>query len=64
MSEPMSEDDYPEDVHVVSFPPFKLEGDNISLNYIKEGDKCPFRPLNVQLDNSEVQNNKKTSKSE
>jgi len=50
-SEPLSEDDYPDDV-VVSFPPFELEGDKISLNYIKEESRNLFRPLNTQIDES------------
>jgi hypothetical protein len=53
MEEPMSEDDCPDD-RIVSFLPFELEGDSISLNFIREerrGDGL-FRPLNVQLENS------------
>jgi len=51
MKEPLSEDDYPDD-RVVSFQPFVLEGDKISLNYIKEENKDYFKPLNVQVENS------------
>jgi len=50
-SEPLSEDDYLDDV-VVSFPPFELEGDKVSLNYIREEGKDFFRPLNTQIDES------------
>ena len=35
MTEPLSEDDYPED-EIVSFPHFELEGDKVSLNYINK----------------------------
>jgi len=51
-SEPLSEDDYPDD-RIVSFPHFDLEGDNISINYIKEENKDFFRPLNVQIESYE-----------
>jgi len=34
------------------FPPFELEGDKVSLNYIKEEGKDFFRPLNTQIDES------------
>jgi len=47
-SEPLSEDDCPDD-RIVSFPPFDLEGDKVSMNYIKEENKDFFRPLNVQI---------------
>jgi len=50
-TEPLSEDDYPDD-RIVSFPPFELEGDKISLNYIKEENQNFFRPLNVQIESS------------
>jgi hypothetical protein len=48
--EPLSEDDCLEDVRIVSFKPFELENEKISLNYIKEENKDFFRPLNTQLD--------------
>ena len=51
-TEPLSEDDYPDD-RVVSFPPFELKGDRISLNYIKEERHDFFRPLNFQIESSE-----------
>jgi len=50
-SEPLSEDDHPDDV-VVSFPHFELEEDKVSLNYIKEEGKALFRPINTQIDES------------
>jgi hypothetical protein len=50
--EPLSEDDYPDD-RIVSFQPFELEGDKISLNYIRQEGQDFFRPLNVQIENSE-----------
>jgi len=40
-SEPMSEDDSPDD-DVVSLPPFEHEGDKISVNYIREEGKDFF----------------------
>ena len=52
-SEPLSEDDYPDD-HIVSAPPFELGEDNISINYIKEEGKDFFRPLNVQIKETNV----------
>jgi len=52
LTEPLSEDDYPDD-RIVSSAPFELEGDNISLNYIKEENQDFFRPLNVQIESSE-----------
>ena len=54
MTEPMSEDDYPEDVRIVSFKSFELEGNKISLNYIKEEDHDLYRPLNAQVEGSEI----------
>ena len=51
-TDPLSEDDYPND-RVVSFLPFELEGDKISLNFIKEESQEFFRPLNVQIESSE-----------
>jgi hypothetical protein len=51
-TEPLSEDDCPND-RVVSFLPFELEGDKISLNFIKEEGQEFFRPLNVQIESSE-----------
>jgi len=50
-SEPMSEDDYPDDV-VGSSPPFEHEGDEVSVNYIKEEGKRFFRPINTQVNES------------
>ena len=50
MKEPLSEDDYPDDVRIVSFKPFELGKDKISLNYIKEENKELFRPLNTQIE--------------
>jgi len=36
MTEPLSEDDYPDD-SIVSFPAFEIvDGEKISLNYIRE----------------------------
>jgi hypothetical protein len=49
-SEPLSEDDCPEDVRVVPFPPFEQAGDKISLNYIKDEGQEFFRPLNTQIE--------------
>ena len=54
ITEPMSEDDYPKGIRVISFKPFELEGDNVSLNYIKEEKRKLFRPLNAQIDNSKT----------
>jgi hypothetical protein len=54
-SEPMSEDDYPEDVHVISFPPFETEGKERSFNYIKEGKQDFYKPLNVQIDEADAE---------
>ena len=51
MKEPLSEDDCPEDIRIVSFPPFELGEDKLSLNYIKEGERNFFRPLNAQIEN-------------
>jgi hypothetical protein len=34
-TEPLSEDDYPDD-RIVSFPSFEIEGDRISVNEIKQ----------------------------
>jgi hypothetical protein len=53
--EPLSEDDYPDD-RIVSFQPIEMDGEKISFNYIKEEGQDFFRPLNVQIENSE--NNK------
>jgi len=55
-SEPMSEDDCPDDV-VVSLPPFELGGDKISINYIKEESKDFFRPINTQIEINVVPDN-------
>jgi len=52
MKEPLSEDDYPDD-RVVSFPPFEAEGEKRAFNFIKEEGQDFFRPLNVQIENSE-----------
>ena len=49
--EPLSEDDYPDD-RIVSFQPFELEGEKISYNYIKQEGRDLFRPLNVQIEDS------------
>jgi hypothetical protein len=50
--EPLSEGDYPDD-RIVSFLPFETEGIKRSFNYIKEEGQDFFRPLNVQIENSE-----------
>ena len=47
-SDPLSEDDYPDD-HIVSTQPFELGEDDVSINYIKEEGKDFFKPLNVQI---------------
>jgi hypothetical protein len=49
MAEPLSEDDCPEDVRIVSFP-FEQRGEKISRNYIREEGQDFFRPLNVQIE--------------
>jgi hypothetical protein len=49
-SEPLSEDDCPQDVRIVSTKPFGLEGEEITLNYIKEKEEDDFRPLNTQIE--------------
>ena len=52
MEEPLSEDDYPDD-RIVSFQPIEIKGIKRSFNYIKEENQDFFRPLNVQIENSE-----------
>jgi len=52
MEEPLSEDDYPDD-RIVSFQPIDSKGIKRSFNYIKEKNQDFFRPLNVQIENSE-----------
>jgi hypothetical protein len=52
ITEPLSEDDYPDD-RIVSFPPFKPDGKQRSFNYIQEEGQDLFRPLNVQIEDSE-----------
>ena len=47
-SEPLSEDDYPDD-RIVSAKPFELGKNEISINYIKEEGKDFFKPINVQI---------------
>jgi hypothetical protein len=58
-SEPLNEDDCPEDVRVVSFSPFEQEGEKISLNYIKEEDQEFFRPLNIQIEEGKTVSGKR-----
>ena len=53
MKEPLSEDDCPEDVSIVSFPPFELEKDKINLNFIREENQKIHRLLNSQIKSSE-----------
>jgi len=50
--EPLSEDDCPEDVQIVSFQPFKQGEDKISLNYIREVNQKFFKQINAQIENS------------
>jgi len=52
MEEPLSEDDYPDD-RIVSFQPIDSEGIKRSFNYIREEGQDFFRPLNIQIENSE-----------
>jgi len=51
MSEPMSEDDYPDD-RIVSFKPIGQGKDKRSFNYIKEEGKYFFKPFNIQIESS------------
>ena len=51
MSEPMSEDDYPDD-RIVSFKPIGQGKDKRSFNYIKEDGKDFFKLLNIQIESS------------
>jgi hypothetical protein len=60
MPEPLSEDDYPDD-RIISPPPFELEGDKISLNYIREEGRDFFRPFNAQVESAEIKNEKTES---
>jgi hypothetical protein len=49
-TEPLSEDDYPQDVRIVSMQAFEQGDEKISLNYIKEEGQDDFRPLNAQIE--------------
>ena len=60
-SEPMSEDDYPEDIRIVSTQPFKIGNVNVSLNYIRKDDQSDFKPLNAQIGNSDTTDEVKDS---
>ena len=51
MKEPLCEDDYPDD-QIVSLPSFEVEGDNISLNFIREENKDYFKLINAQIQNN------------
>ena len=55
-TDPLSEDDYPEDERIVSMSPFELGEDKVSLNFIREEGQDNFRPLNAQVENSENTN--------
>jgi len=53
MSEPMSEDDSPDD-RIVSFVPFTQGEEKISINYIKKECDKFFKPLNTQIDKIKI----------
>jgi hypothetical protein len=50
MADPLCEDDYPEDVRVVSFLPITQGKEKRAFNYIREEGQDFFRPLNVQFE--------------
>ena len=52
-TEPLSEDDYPDD-EVVSLPPFELEGEKISINYIREEGQDFLKPMNTQIEDAGI----------